>query len=290
MISRRSLIQGLFAAPAMAEGNSEMTIVTLGAGSGAGAVNSDNSTLVGEYAGYDLRDSHHSVVYGNCSGQFLRSAVYGTVIGPSAGRYANGAEGAVMLGLAAGYISVNVNYSILVGYAAGRAIVDGNTHSLIIGYAAGEYSHRSNFSVFGGMHAGYAASDSEKSVAIGHFAGAWADHSPKSVFIGPEAGGVYKTDAQTEIPSAHHVERGVYIGSCAGKDSANTADVVLIGTGTKADSGVENAVALGKGAHATADNQLVIAPELDVRFGANGDSLAQIVLDLQARITALEAA
>ena len=262
----------------------------------------DFSVKYGGDAGTQATNVPYSAMFGNSAGQVMNNALYGTAIGPSAGRYANGAEGAVIIGLAAGYASVSINYSTLIGYAAGRAIT-GNTYSQIIGYAAGEYANNSHLSNFIGHHAGYKASDSASSVMVGRFAGAWADHSPESVFIGSHAGGVEKLDAQTEIPSAHHVVSGIYIGAGAGKDSVNTTDVILVGTNSKADSGVENAIALGKDAHATVSNSMNV-PVLRRTGGGvlvvddNGnitpsDQLATAlatIAALTARIEALEAA
>jgi hypothetical protein len=176
-----------------------------------------------------------------------------------------------------------------------------NTYSVVIGYACGEYSDRSHSGVMLGNHSGYRANDSEHIVTAGRFAGAWADHSPDSIFIGYQAGGVEKLDADTQIPSAHHVVRGVYIGRGAGKDSASTTDVVLIGTNASSAPNIENAIALGKDAYASQSNSMNV-PVLkrvgggvlvvnDVGDITPSDQLATTlaaVADPQARVTALE--
>lgn len=217
----------------------------------------DHSIRIGEWTNTNLSPSPYSAFYGNAACQYLSKSFYVTCLGPSAGRYASDAEGTLFIGLSAGYFASNVQYSILQGYAAGRYLNEGgNTYSLIEGYAAGEYSNHSHCSVLKGMHAGYRASHSPNSVMIGKFAGAFANHSPNSVFIGTEAAGIIKKDSQTNIASADHVVRGIYIGSGAGKNSTNTNNVILIGTDTKAESGVANAIGLGTGAHLTKSNSL----------------------------------
>lgn len=272
-----------------------------GVGAGAKATNSSNALIAGNHSGGALQDSPFAVLYGSAAGQELKNSQYATAIGPSAARSSEGGEGAIYLGFSPGYFAkTSVKYSTLIGYAAAR-FVDNNTYSNIIGYAAGSYSHRSHQSVLIGMHSGYRANDSDSLVTVGRFAGAWADNSPHSIMIGYQAGGVEKLDAQVEIPSARHVRRGVYIGAGAGKESANTTDVVLIGTDTSATTGVENAIALGKGARATQSNSMNV-PVLKRDSGgvlevdANGnvaptDRLAQAlaaIAALQARVTALE--
>lgn len=220
-----------------------------------------NAVVYGGNAGGSMTNSPYAAVFGNSAAQFMDGGASATVVGPSAARYATSpAEGTIFLGVAAGYWARAVNYSFIAGYAAGREIghnnvSGGNTYSQIIGYAAAEYADDSHYSNFIGMHAGYRANTSAESVMIGKFAGAFANNSPQSVMIGAQAGGVYKVDSDP-TPSAHHVVSGVYIGDRAGKDSSTTTDVVLIGTNTKADSGVVNAIALGKDAHVTVSNSL----------------------------------
>lgn len=263
------------------------------------------AVVYGTNAGIAMTNSPYAAAFGNSAGEQLSNAAESTVVGASAGRYANNSPGAIFLGVAAGYWSRSVNYSFVAGYAAGREIghnnaSTGNTYSQILGYAAAEYADDSHYSNFIGMHAGYRANASAESVMIGKFAGAFANNSPQSVMIGPQAGGVYKVDADP-TPSAGHVTRGIYIGAASGKDSSSTTDVVLIGTNTKADAGVENAIALGTDAHATASNSMNV-PVLKRTGGGvlvvddsgnitSSDQLAQAlaaIADLQARITALE--
>ena len=272
-----------------------------GAGAGVRVANSPSALIAGNFSGATLQESPFAVLYGANAGQELKNSQYATAIGPSAARSSEGGEGAIYLGFASGYYAkTSVKYSTLIGYAAAR-FADNNTYSNIIGYAAGSYSHRSHQSVLIGMHSGYRANDSDSLITIGRFAGAWADNSPHSVMIGYQAGGVEKLDAQTEVASAHHVARGVYIGAGAGKDSAATADVVLIGTDTSAAANIENAIALGKGARVTQSNTMSV-PVLKREGGgvlevdASGnvaptDRLAQalaMIADLQARVAALE--
>lgn len=277
-------------------GQAHGEIVKLGPSAAENAITSDHSVAVGESTGSGLSASPYSALFGNAACQFLSNSLYATCIGPSAGRHASGAEGTIFLGLSAGYYATEVKYSIIQGYAAGRFLnAGGNTYSLIYGYAAGEYSNNSHFSVLQGMHAGYRASDSAESVMIGKFAGAFANNSPGSVFIGQQAGGIYKMDADTDILSADYVVRGIYIGSGAGKDSANTTDVILIGTDTKAESGITNAIGIGIGAHVTQSNSVNLPPLAKVGGGilitdeqgniTSSDALEQA---LAARVTALE--
>jgi hypothetical protein len=272
-----------------------------GLGAGAKVANSPNALIAGNHSGGTLQESPFAVLYGANAGQELRNSRYATAIGPSAARASEGGEGAIYLGFASGYFAkTSVKYSTLIGYAAAR-FADNNTYSNIVGYAAGSYSHRSHQSVLIGMHSGYRASDSNSLVTIGRFAGAWADNSPQSVMIGDQAGGIEKLDAQTDVASAHHVTRGIYIGSGSGKNSAFTADVVLIGTETSAAPNIENAIALGKGAVAERSNTMnvpVLRREgggvLEVDASGNvapTDRLAQalaVIADLQARVAALE--
>lgn len=233
----------------------------LGTGAAANAVNCPELVAIGDSAAGSMSNGPYATVVGNSAAQFFDGSSpnggrYMTVFGPSAARQAQGnCEGATFLGLASGYFANGVSYSFIGGYASGRFAQD-NTYSVLIGYACGEYSDRSQRCVMLGHHSGYRANDSENIVTIGRFAGGWADHSTDSVFVGFEAGGVEKMDAQTEVPSAHDVVRGVYIGRGAGKDSATTTDVVLIGTGTKADADVTNAIGLGKDAHCTVSNSM----------------------------------
>jgi hypothetical protein len=289
--SRRAVLASVAALGATA-----VAAVRLSPQEGTGATMPNEGALfLGEATGQNAQQSRYATGVGGYAVQNLTATAtnsneYFTAFGPSVARQAEDIEGATLIGIAAAYFAKRVKFTIAVGYVAIRYATD-LAYAVIMGYAAGEYAHRSTRLVAIGHHAGYRASDSAKSVMIGGMAGAFANDSPHSVMIGPEAGGVDKTDEQTSIPSAHHVTRGVYIGSGAGKASANTTDAVLIGTNTSAVDGLTNVVAIGKDAQATANNQFVIAPSLDVLFGVGGvpASLAAELAALKARLDAIGA-
>ena len=265
------------------------------------AADSFSAIATGNAAGHRLNNAPYAAIYGNHAAEELSNAPHATIIGPSAARFARDAEGLVCIGLSCGYQANEIRYGVWGGYAAAR-FTNSNTYSVGLGYAVGEYSDRSHASVMAGLFAGYKANDSMNLVSIGRFAGGWANNSPDSVMIGPFAGGAEKHDGEDHIQSANHVVRGIYIGLQAGKDSSNTTDVILIGSNTRSNPDVRNAIGLGRDANVTLSNSmnvpvlkkagggvLVVNDVGDVTASDQLKDALAAIASLKARVDALEA-
>ena len=210
--------------------------VYLGNSAGFEAFGSYN-TIIGESAGYRLKDSYNNTIIGYNAAILAKNMKNTIAIGSNAGRGSETettSENDIFIGNNAGYSNTTGAYNVFLGTNAGSSNLTGS-NNVFLGNNSAHNLKKGSSNVVLGHDAAFAADSMVRTIAIGRLAGQGSNESTSTddIFIGYKAGYSNTTG-----------KNNVYLGNNAGYANTTGNENLFIGdsTGSSITTGHTNII------------------------------------------------